>query len=137
MYSNQGGRVRTLCRQNESNFAYHWLALTSIFGLCFMPVGLIKSNCFSLIYSSLWRSQVTKWKKVPLLIQIIWYKSSILIFLIMNSFYVMYSSCAATFGTSASMLQFEGSIKANVFQTHAKSWHILWIFVFILRGFMK
>ena len=50
---NQGGQVRTLCRQNESNFAYFWLALTSIFGLCFMPVCLIKSNCYSLIYSSL------------------------------------------------------------------------------------
>ena len=41
------------CRQNESSFAYFWLALTSIFGLCLRPVCLIKSNCYSLIYSSL------------------------------------------------------------------------------------
>ena len=48
---NQGVKVGTLGRQNESNLAYFWLALTSIFGLCFMPVCLIKSNSF--IYSSL------------------------------------------------------------------------------------
>ena len=29
------------------------MALTSIFGLCFMSVCLIKSTCYSLIYSSL------------------------------------------------------------------------------------
>ena len=44
-----GGKVRTLCRQNESNLAYFWQALTSIFGLCFMSVSQIKSNCYSLI----------------------------------------------------------------------------------------
>ena len=42
-----------LGRQNERNFCYDRLALTSIFGLCFMWVYLIKSNCYSLIYSSL------------------------------------------------------------------------------------
>ena len=59
-YSNescwQGAQVRTLCRQNERNFAYDRLALTSLFGLCFMPVWLIKSNCYSFIYSSLVKS---------------------------------------------------------------------------------
>ena len=49
----QGVPARAFCRQNESNFALDWLALTSIFGLCFMPVSIIKSNCYSLIYSSL------------------------------------------------------------------------------------
>ena len=49
----QGVQVRPLCRQNESKFAYYCLALTSIFGLCFMPVCLIKSNYYSLIYFSL------------------------------------------------------------------------------------
>ena len=49
----QGVKARTLGRQNERNFCYDRLALTSIFGLCFMWVCLIKSNCYSLIYSSL------------------------------------------------------------------------------------
>ena len=49
----RGLKVRTLGRQNERNFANDWLALTSIFGLCFMSVCLIKSNCYSLIYTSL------------------------------------------------------------------------------------
>ena len=49
----QGVKVRMFCRQNESNSGYDCLALTSIFGLCFMSVCLIKSNCYSLIYSSL------------------------------------------------------------------------------------
>ena len=40
-------------RQNESIFAYFWLTLSSIFGLYFMSVCLIKSNCYSLLYSSL------------------------------------------------------------------------------------
>ena len=52
-WGEQGVKVGMLGRQNESNLAYFWLALTSIFGLCFMPVYLIKSNCYSLIYSSL------------------------------------------------------------------------------------
>ena len=51
--SNQGVKVRTLGRQNERNFAYDRLALATIFGLCFMLVCLIKSNCYSFIYSSL------------------------------------------------------------------------------------
>ena len=42
-----------LGRQNVRNFCCETLALNSIFGLCFMPVYLIKSNCYSLIYSSL------------------------------------------------------------------------------------
>ena len=46
-------KARTLGRQNERNFCYDRLAHTSIFGLCFMWVCLIKSNCYSLIYSSL------------------------------------------------------------------------------------
>ena len=49
----QGVKARTLGRQNERNFCYARLALTSIFGLCFVAVCLIKSNCYSLIYSSL------------------------------------------------------------------------------------
>ena len=53
VYINQGAQVRTLCRQNERNFALDMLALTSIFGLCFTPVYIIKSNCNSLTYSSL------------------------------------------------------------------------------------
>ena len=42
-----------LGRQNERNISYIKLAHTSIFGLCFMPVCLMKSNCYTLIYSSL------------------------------------------------------------------------------------
>ena len=40
-------------RQNERNSSYVKLAHTSIFGLCFMSVCLMKSNCYSFIYSSL------------------------------------------------------------------------------------
>ena len=53
LYFMQGAQVVTLSRQNESDLACEWLALTSIFGLCFMHVCLIKSYCYSLIYSSL------------------------------------------------------------------------------------
>ena len=53
MGSMQGVQARMLYRQNESNLAQDWLAFTSIFGLRFMPVSIIKSNCNSLIYSSL------------------------------------------------------------------------------------
>ena len=53
MYFNQGVKARTLGRQNERNFCYDVLALTSIFGLFFMSVYLIKSNCYFLIHSSL------------------------------------------------------------------------------------
>ena len=49
----QGVKVVTLGRQNERNSSYNRLAHTSIFGLCFMSVCLMKSNCYSLIYSSL------------------------------------------------------------------------------------
>ena len=49
----QGVKVGTLGRQNERNSSYVRLAHTSIFGLCFMSVCLMKSNCYSLIYSSL------------------------------------------------------------------------------------
>ena len=49
----QGVKARTLGKQNERNFCYDRLAHTSIFILCFMWVFLIKSNCYSLIYSSL------------------------------------------------------------------------------------
>jgi len=49
----QGVKVGTLGRQNERNSSYVRLAHTSIFGLCFMLVCLMKSNCYSLIYSSL------------------------------------------------------------------------------------
>ena len=49
----QGVKVGTLGRQNERNSRYFRLAHTSIFGLCFMSVCLMKSNCYSLIYSSL------------------------------------------------------------------------------------
>ena len=41
----QGAQVRTLCSQNERNVALDLVALTSIFGLCFMPGCIIKSNC--------------------------------------------------------------------------------------------
>ena len=52
----QGVKARTFGRQNERNFCYDLLALTSIFGLCFMSVCLMKLNYCSLIYSSLnWR----------------------------------------------------------------------------------
>ena len=51
--SNQGVKVVTLGRQNDRNSSYVRLAHTSIFGLCFMSVCLMKSNCYSLIYSSL------------------------------------------------------------------------------------
>ena len=61
----QGGQVWMLCRQNESKFAYYWLALTSIFGLCFMPVCLIKSNCYSLIYSSLVQIIIENYETLP------------------------------------------------------------------------
>ena len=49
----QGVKVETLGRQNERNNSYVWLVHTSIFGLCFISVCLMKSNCYSLIYSSL------------------------------------------------------------------------------------
>ena len=52
-WSNQGAKARMLGRQNERNSSYVRLAQTSIFGLCFMSVFLIKSNCYSLIYYSL------------------------------------------------------------------------------------
>ena len=42
-----------LGRQNERNFCYVRLALTSIFGLRFVAVCRMKSYCYSLIYSSL------------------------------------------------------------------------------------
>ena len=48
----QGVKVGTLGRQNERNSSYVRLAHTSIFGLCLMLVCLMKSNCYSLIYSS-------------------------------------------------------------------------------------
>ena len=51
---NQGVKARMLGRQNERNFCYVRLALTSIFGVCFMSVCLIKSNCYSYIYIFLW-----------------------------------------------------------------------------------
>ena len=53
----RGVKARTLSRQNERNFCYDMLAVTSIFGMCFMSVCLIKSNCYSLIYSSLTHMQ--------------------------------------------------------------------------------
>ena len=46
----QGVKARMLGRQNERNFCYKRLALTSIFCLCFMSVCLIISNCYSLIF---------------------------------------------------------------------------------------
>ena len=49
----QGVKVGMLGRQIERNSSYVWLAQTSIFGLCFMSVCLMKSNCYSLMYSSL------------------------------------------------------------------------------------
>ena len=42
-----------LGRKNEKNSSYVRLSHTSIFGFCFMPVCLMKSNFYSLIYSSL------------------------------------------------------------------------------------
>ena len=44
-------KVWTLGRQNERNSYYVRLAHTSTFGLCFISVCLMKSNCYSLIYS--------------------------------------------------------------------------------------
>ena len=49
----QGAQVRMLCRENEKNFANDGLALTSMFGSCFIQVCQNKSNCYSLTYSSL------------------------------------------------------------------------------------
>ena len=57
----QGVKARTFGIQCERNFCYDWLALTSLFGLCFMSVCLIKSNCYSLIYSSLDLSHLNGW----------------------------------------------------------------------------
>ena len=48
-----GVKVVTLGRQNKRNSSYVRLAHTSIFGLCFMSVCLMKSNCYSLKNSSL------------------------------------------------------------------------------------
>ena len=50
----QGVKARMLSRQNERNFCYDMLAVASLFGLRFISVCLIKSNCYSLIYSSLY-----------------------------------------------------------------------------------
>ena len=44
------------------NCIYSTLAHTSIFGLCFMSVYQMKSNCYSLIYSSLMKYN---WYKPP------------------------------------------------------------------------
>ena len=52
-HSPQGSKVWTFGRQNERYSSYIRLAHTSIFGLCFMSVCLMKSICYSLIYSSL------------------------------------------------------------------------------------
>ena len=49
----QGIKVETQGRQNERNSSYVRLAHTSLFGLCFMLVCLLKSICYSLVYSSL------------------------------------------------------------------------------------
>ena len=51
--TSHGVKVGTLGRQNERNICYVRLTHTSIFGLCFMSVCLMKSNCYSFIYSSL------------------------------------------------------------------------------------
>ena len=48
-YKSQGVKVVMLGRQNERNSGYVMLAHTSIFGLCFMSVCLMKSNCYSFI----------------------------------------------------------------------------------------
>ena len=48
-----GRQVWMLGRQIERNSSYVWLANSSIFGLCFMSVCQMKSNCYSLIYFSL------------------------------------------------------------------------------------
>ena len=47
----QGAKVGTLGRQNESSYVR--LAFTSIFGLRFMSVYLMKSSSYSIVYSSL------------------------------------------------------------------------------------
>ena len=49
----QGAKLGMLGRQNERNSSYVRMAYISIFRLCFMSVCLMKSNCYSLIYSSL------------------------------------------------------------------------------------
>ena len=54
MDNRQGVKVGTFGRQNERNSSYVRLTHTSIFGLCFMSVCLMKSNCYSLTYSSLY-----------------------------------------------------------------------------------
>ena len=52
-YHAQGVKVEMLGRQNERNSCRVCLAHTSIFGLCSMSVCLMKSKCYSLIYSFL------------------------------------------------------------------------------------
>ena len=59
MHTVQGVKVGTLGRQIERNSSYVWLAHTSIFGLCFMSVCLIKSNGYSFKYSSLHKHVTT------------------------------------------------------------------------------
>ena len=53
----QGAKVGLLGRQNEKNSSYVWLAHTSIFGLCFMSICVMKSNCYSLLYP--WLNEYT------------------------------------------------------------------------------
>ena len=54
----QGVKVEMQGRKNERNSSYVRLAHTSIFGLCFMTVCLMKSNCYSLINSSLEKADI-------------------------------------------------------------------------------
>ena len=51
----RGSKLERQADKMRENFCYDRLALTSIFGLSFMLVCLTKSNCYSLIYSSLRR----------------------------------------------------------------------------------
>ena len=70
----QGVKVGKLGRQNVRNSRYFRLAHTSIFGLCFMSVCLMKPNCYSLIYYSLlyshkWMTNcLTKWTERKLIL---------------------------------------------------------------------
>ena len=87
----QGAKVGTLGRQNERNSSNVWLAYAFIIGLCFMfgflSVCLMKSNCFSLIYSSLsyievWLSsrRLLSWIPIQAVFQNLrWFKNKIVL----------------------------------------------------------
>ena len=80
----KGAKVGMLSRQNEWNSSNVRLANTFIFGLCFMSVCLMKSNCFSFIfffrYIEVWLSwrRLLSWIPVQAIFQSLrWFKTKI------------------------------------------------------------